>query len=65
MIKIKSPVKEALKFCEKKILTWGRTGHSKVVFGVVLKKAWEPLKSIVKILSCLKVVFEYNIFLGC
>ena len=39
--------KKTLKFCEKKrkkyILTWGRTGHFKVVFGVVLKKAWELL----------------------
>ena len=42
MTKLKSPMKEALKFREKYILTWGRTGHLKVVFGVVLRKAWEP-----------------------
>ena len=47
MTKLKSPAKEALKFHEKYILTWGRTGHFKVVFGVILRKTWELLLQVV------------------
>ena len=42
MTKLKSPAKETLKFHEKICIELG-TEHFKVVFEVVLRKAWEPL----------------------